>query len=455
MATLAGTKLYDHQDISQGKNAAMNPLVTPTSQQIRDWLPVLCRDVTSLVYDYVGRPFIATFKVPAGGRIRLPLPRSILVGRLHQSEMDEEQKEDDDPLIYDFEVDWGDGSERCSIFSYNDRNGTHDYADAGLYTVHITGKIPGLCFGIAMRTPGPDGPIFYDYTQNDQLLNISQWGDLKLHSGRRTFEGCRHLTITATDAPNLQHVTDLTGMFYRCLSLTNEDLTKWQIEGVVLLSVMFSGCDNFEGDVSTWSTSKVTDMGGVFQFCPFFNGDLSQWDTSSVTRMISMLNGCSAFTGDLSNWNTSCVTNMSYMLEGCSNFNGDLSGWRTERVTTMGRMFKDCKSFEGDLSRWDTNNVEDMKQMFEGCSSFNGDLSRWGTGAVKNMMQLFEGCSSFNGNLSNWNTAEVVDMSAMFRESLWAPLSRDQRLTGPLAYRRWNTGVMQGNVERPTTRLVS
>ena len=378
--------------VLKDKNAVMNLLVTPTSQQIQDCLPTLVRDVTNMVFGYLGRPFVASFEVLAGGRIQLPLLRSIIVGKLDKVEEDDKQEENDEPLHYDFEVNWGDGSECSRILSYNDSNGTHEYAAAGVYTLHITGRIPGLCFGIAHWSRGRVS-AFFNNTQ-DQILNISQWGELELHSGRWAFAFCRRLGITATDAPNLQHATDLTGMFYLCEALTDEDLSSWQTKEVVSIAVMFSGCTNFNGVVNTWSTSKVTGMGGVFQVCPLFNGDLSKWDTSSATTMISMFNGCSNFRGDLSGWNTSRVTNMSYLLKSCTNFNGDLSKWKTDCVTTMSHMFQFCESVNGDLSvsSWVTDKVENMKKMFEGCSSYklNGDMRRWVTDKVKDMKDIVQ-----------------------------------------------------------------
>ena len=89
-------------------------------------------------------------------------------------------------------------------------------------------------------------------------------------------------------------VTDMTGMFRDCRSLTTLDL-------------------------SGWNTSKVTNMYGIFYYCNSLTSlNVSGWDTSNVTNMCSMLNVCENLTSlDVSGWNTSNVTDMGSMFYGC------------------------------------------------------------------------------------------------------------------------------------------
>ena len=86
----------------------------------------------------------------------------------------------------DFVVDWGDGF-ACHIAAHDQPEVEHEFSAEGRYTVHITGTITGLCFGML------------DLGNNllSQLLNISQWGCLRLRSGYRAFKGCEKLVVSA------------------------------------------------------------------------------------------------------------------------------------------------------------------------------------------------------------------------------------------------------------------
>ena len=120
------------------------------------------------------------------------------------------------------------------------------------------------------------------------------------------------------------------------------------------------------------NTSKVTNMSGMFSGCRSLTSlDLSNFNTSNVTYMSGMFNGCSGLTSlDLSNFNTSNVTYMSYMFYGCSNLTSlDVSSFNTSNVLSMSGMFNGCRSLTSlDLSNFNTSNVTNMDSMFYGCS---------------------------------------------------------------------------------------
>lgn len=96
-------------------------------------------------------------------------------------------------------------------------------------------------------------------------------------------------------------------------------------------------------------TSKVTNMNGMFYRCINLTSlDLSEWNTSNVTNMNSMFNSCNNLTSlDLSGWNTSNVNDITSMFNSCGNLNSlDLSGWDISNVTSMGWMFGGCNSLK-------------------------------------------------------------------------------------------------------------
>jgi surface protein len=324
----------------------MNPSVTPTRHELEDCLSSMPLDVAGIVYRYVGNPFVTLWEVPAG-IFRLPLGR-FEEGFARRTEEGFARRTEEDSAN-DFLVNWGDG--RSNHF-HNDYFPSHTYSAAGQYRVHITGTIRGLRCGESRHHT--DEPIVQ---VRSELLEVSQWGCLQLLNGSRAFGGCYKLTVTARDAPGLKGVKDLSGMFFGCVSLRDEDFSSWDTSDVTSMRDMFYGCKQFDGNVSTWSTSSVKDMCGMFTDCFRFNGDLSHWKTGCVTFMKEMFKGCRSFEEDLSNWNTGACEDMSSMFKDCCSFNGDLRCWDTSKVVFAQHMFYGCVSFKGDLSAWDVGNL--------------------------------------------------------------------------------------------------
>ncbi|MBN1625225.1 MAG: hypothetical protein JW944_01770, partial [Deltaproteobacteria bacterium] len=76
--------------------------------------------------------------------------------------------------IYNFEVAWGDGS-TDHITLYNQEEIIHTYSSGGAYDVTITGTIEGFGFGFPDE---PDPPR----TEGLKLIDVKNWGDVKLHN---------------------------------------------------------------------------------------------------------------------------------------------------------------------------------------------------------------------------------------------------------------------------------
>ena len=146
------------------------------------------------------------------------------------------------------------------------------------------------------------------HCSSDRIVDISQWGCVKLGNKGHQFRGCSFLRLSATDAPDLPHITHLNFMFAES-KYFDGDMTHWDTSNVVDMNGTFACCPQFNGDVSGWNTSKVVDMGDCFSYASAFNGDISQWDVSSVRNMRLMFYRASAFTGHgLSQWDTSKVS---------------------------------------------------------------------------------------------------------------------------------------------------
>ena len=151
--------------------------------------------------------------------------------------------------------------------------------------------------------------------------------------------------LTVADASS---ITDMSGMFYSCSSLTSLDLTGLDTSAVTSMASMFQGCSSLTSlDLTGLDTSAVTSMDSMFYSCSGLTSlNLSGFNTSAVTSMLSMFAYCSGLTSlDLSGFNTSAVTSMDSMFYRCSGLTSlDLSGFDTSAVTSMGYMFSDCSS---------------------------------------------------------------------------------------------------------------
>ncbi len=226
---------------------------------------------------------------------------------------------------YNFTADWGDGT-NDTITAWNAAAVTHAYASAGTYTITINGTIHGWCFN-----NGGD---------RLKIIEISQWGDLRLGNSGGYFYGCNNLVLSATDAPDLIGTMFLTSAFRGCTSLGSS------------------------GNMSAWDVSGVTRMDGMFYQATSFDQAIGGWDVSAVTDMQYMFHGASAFNRDIGGWNVSGVTDMRYMFYQASSFNQSIGGWDVSGVTNMQYMFHGASAFNRDISGWDVSNVMAMDSMF-------------------------------------------------------------------------------------------
>ena len=170
-----------------------------------------------------------------------------------------------------------------------------------------------------------------------------------------------------------------------------------------------SSLSSIEG-ISYLNTSNVTDMSGMFQGCNSLTSlDLSSWDTGNVTNMNSMFNGCDSLTSiDVSTWDTGNVTRMDYMFNNCFVLNSiDVSSWDTSKVISMNGVFDNCQNLTFlDLRSWDTSSNTLNFDMFYNCKSLetilvaNKDVD-WSVGRffdpVAGPDPMFYGCTVLEG----------------------------------------------------------
>ena len=250
----------------------------------------------------------------------------------------------------------------------------------------------------------------------NRFSEISQWGDVKWNPAlTNMFYNCYNLKITATDIPNFSNVTDMSGLFYGCRSITTiPNIGKWDTSSVTNMSKMFLQAQNFNGDLSGWDTSAVTNMSQMFYDATKFNSDISKWNTGKVTNMAYMFQNAKSFNQPLAAWNTANVTSMHYMFYGATVFNQPLAAWNTANVTSMNGMFYGATVFNQPIANWNTGKVTSMSRMFYNADAFNQPLNTWDVSNVTNMSSMFYNASKFNQPLDQWNVSKVYDFNSMF-----------------------------------------
>ena len=320
------------------------------------------------------------------------------------------------PGIYgaSFTIDWGDGFTETSTGG-NNRTISHIYND-GTYT-DVTNPIVSI--GAEDDTGAFTRLAFANGGSKNDVLDVTQWGNIAWSSMENMFYGCNNTnftTISATDTPDLSSVTSTAVMFRNATNLQNvNNFDDWDTSNITAMNKMFRGASSFNQYLNSWDVSNVTNMHELFQNASSFNSDISSWDVGSATTMREMFSGASSFNQDIGSWNVSSVTAIDYMFQNATSFNQDISSWNVGNVTNMSAMFYYASSFNQNISSWNVGNVTNMSAMFYGASSFNQNISSWDVSSVTNMSQMFRSATAFNQDISSWDVSSVTNLHEMFR----------------------------------------
>ena len=232
---------------------------------------------------------------------------------------------DYDGITFDATATGQTGEYRCS------------YTAVGSYKIAIIGDFPAF--------------FFKSSSDKEKLIELQAWGEIEWSTLTKAFYGAKNMTMTATNKPNLQNVTDM--------------------------SYMFNGAVLFNSDIGDWDMSNVTNVNNMFSNAKAFNQDIRKWDMSNVTNMNSMFSGAILFDQDIGKWDLSNVTTANRMFYSARNFNQYIGDWDLSSMTNMEKMFGNTKVFNQDISKWDVSNVTNMKNMFTGAQKFDQDISGW------------------------------------------------------------------------------
>ena len=213
--------------------------------------------------------------------------------------------------------------------------------------------------------------------------------------------------------------------------LTSLTLHNWTNRNVTNMSHMFYQCLSLESiDLSTFSTGRAEDMSSMFESCgSLITINLSNFNTSAVTNMSHMFDTCSSLTTiNLSDFNTSRVEDMSWMFLNCLSLESlDLSNFNTSVVTNISQMFNSCRSLNAlNLSDFNTSRVEDMSWMFVNCLSLASlTLQQTATSIIKALPS--DTWTVKNNNSENVSTVTIQQGSS----ATWDPEEPTQWMDTP------------------------
>ncbi|MGB0522674.1 MAG: BspA family leucine-rich repeat surface protein [Flammeovirgaceae bacterium] len=358
---------------------------------------------------------------------------------------------------YDYDVNWGDG--QSSLAQTGDA--THTYTTAGTYTVTITGIFPRIYFagtGDAAK-----------------IQSVTQWGGICWSSFAKAFEGCSNLSITATDAPELTNVTDLSQMF-KGSGIGNPNLSSWITSSITNMSSMFEQATNFSSDISAWNMSSLSNAANMLD-----NTNLSIVDYDNLLLALANQSLSSAVSFGAANLEhcagasarQSLIDNFSWTItDGGKNCNSPNFFKMTWETTTNNESIT-IPTFSGEtynyIVDWGDNEATgsitgNATHTYAAAGSytvtilgtfpriyFNNsgdkdklqDITQWGTTAWTSMANAFEGCGNISitatdapdlsvatstsqmfassglttPDLSSWNMSNITDMTGMFQSA--------------------------------------
>ncbi len=205
-------------------------------------------------------------------------------------------------LRYNFTVDWGDGSSKSEVTSFDDSDKVHTYQNIGKVTIKITGLVEGFHNSF-------DNGLLH----NNLLLKVLNLGNMGWKDLSHAFEN--NVNLTVFRGGNTSNVTNM--------------------------SHMFNGATKANPDTSGWDTSRVFDMSAMFSEAARANPDTSGWDTSHVVTMGHMFSKTTLANPDTSGWDTSRVVNMEQMFLEATQADPDTSGWDFQSLYALAPQFTD------------------------------------------------------------------------------------------------------------------
>lgn len=357
------------------------------------------------------------------------------------------------------------------------------YADGTLAFKYGYKKTPGK--DEYLMNEGNNAPQWYtDHIASDgtnseitKVVFDKMFSVIRPTSCYKWFYGLNRLdNIEGIENLNTSEVTNMSGMFGLCESLTSLELAHFDTQKVADMSYMFSGaeklqtiyvsdqfvlqngiksqqmfygCKSLKGDIAYDANyvdkTYAKSIGGYFidrlnvprPWVKYANGTLTfQYGVHKVLEKEEYLlnEGRNTPEWDPEKTGNSSITKVVFDKSfaqarptNCFCWFADLvklktiegfENLNTSKVTNMMSMFWNCPALTSlDLSHFDTKNVEDMRQLFYKCSSLTSlDLSNFDTSKAEKMEALFEECTALQSIYvgEKFNTDKVSNNDYIF-----------------------------------------
>lgn len=187
---------------------------------------------------------------------------------------------------------------------------------------------------------------FLYYCNHLESLDVSNWNTSNITELNFVFTCCESLRkIDGLETWDVSKVTDMDSVFGN-IPVKALNLSTWNTRNVTNMCKMFCDCTSLSELIlpENFVTNKVTIINNMFQNCESLtNIDVSKWDVSNVTNFNFVFGGIGLKEIDLSSWNTGKATSMMSLFNGCHNLEKiNMSNWDCSKVTSMNFAFNGC-----------------------------------------------------------------------------------------------------------------
>lgn len=285
--------------------------------------------------------------------------------------------------VYDFTVDWGDGSAIETITAYQARV-THTYSGTGTYSVRMS----GICERL----------YFWNDAGKAALRSVDNFGTMQWYNPNGMFATCYNLESFTVGTSDMSNITDL---------------SSWLTSLNVLASI----------DINGLTTGTLTSIYSMFRDNSLLTSisGLDVLDTSSVTNAAGVFRGCAKLTSlNLASFDFSSVEDMSLMFENMYDLITiilpDMSN--SSGLTTVYNLFNACVDLTGvDFGNADFSALTNLSGVFNSCSVITSiDFSGITGGSPTTWLRSFEACYDLPSiDLSKFNFGDVTDCAYTFK----------------------------------------
>ena len=295
-----------------------------------------------------------------------------------------------------YQVDWGDGnvtlhnSGTIAQYQYNYTSvsnstlSSRGYKQVIIKVTAVSGNLLGCNFQQRFVTTPAQNQAYSSGFLECILSMPNASSGLSITFGGTTI---RHAYCEKVDIKTIGNATNMSFMFYNCISLKS---------------------------VPLFNTINVTNMANMFAFCyslqsvPLFN-------TINVTNMSFMFYYCYILQS-VPLFNTINVTNMSYMFQTCYSLQS-VPLFNTINVTNMINMFAFCYSLQS-VPLFNTINVTNMSGIFQNCTSLNFIPAFITTSITSDFTTFANGSNSINRITISFNRTVALQGCQLSKDAL-------------------------------------